>query len=271
VSQSEYQLGHDPAELDRLNQQGGLLAPATRMLLQAAGIGPGMRVLDLGSGSGDHAFAVAGLVGPDGSVAGVERSADAVALARARAEQLGLGNVTFTAGDIHDPAGGGPFDAVTGRLVLMYVPDPAAVLRAQAGVLRPGGLIAPVEFDVSTARTLPPVPLAYQARDWVIATFQRAGIEPALGARLWQVLTDAGARPAGMLGVQPHFGPDHPGGPALLGGVVRTLMPVIKKTWVATAEEVGPDTLVQRLAAELAGNQAVFAHPMLMSAWGTVG
>jgi len=270
VSQREYQLGHDPAELDRLNEQGGLLAPATTMLLQAAGIGPGMRVLDLGSGSGDHAFAVAGLVGPDGSVAGVERSPEAVGMARARAERLGLANVTFTVGDIHDPAGGGPFDAVTGRLVLMYVPDPAAVLRTQAGVLRPGGLVAPVEFDVSTARALPPVPLAVQVKDWVTETFRRAGIEQSLGARLWRVLTDAGIRPAGMLGVQPHYGPDDPGASALLGGIVRTLAPVMERTGVATAEEVGPGTIISRAARELAGHQAVFAHPMLMSAWGTV-
>jgi ubiquinone/menaquinone biosynthesis C-methylase UbiE len=270
MSQGEYQLGHDPAELDRLNEQGGLLAPATTMLLQAAGIRPGMRVLDLGSGSGDHTFAVAGLVGPDGSVAGVERSPEAVGMARARAERLGLANVTFTMGDIHDPAGGGPFDAVTGRLVLMYVPDPVAVLRTQAGVLRPGGLVAPVEFDVSTARTMPLVPLAVQAKGWITETFQRAGIEQSLGARLWQVLSDAGVRPAGMLGVQPHYGPDNPGGSALLGGIVRTLAPVMERTGVATAEEVGPDTLVGRVARELAAHQAVFAHPMLMSAWGTV-
>jgi SAM-dependent methyltransferase len=227
-------------------------------------------VLDLGSGSGDHAFAVASLAGPEGSVTGVERSPEAVAVARARAERLGLANVTFSVGDIHDPAGGGPFDAVTCRLVLMHVPDPVAVLRTQAGVLRPGGLVAPVEFDISTARTLPLVPLAVQARDWITDTFQRAGIEQSLGARLWQVLSDAGVRPAGMLGVQPHYGPDDPGGAALLGGIVRTLTPVIERTGVATAEEVGPDTVISRMARELAGHQAVFAHPMLMSAWGTV-
>ena len=260
MSQGEYQLGHDPAELDRLNEQGGLLAPATTVLLQAAGIGPGMRVLDLGSGSGDHAFAVAG----------VERSPEAVRMARARAERLGLANVTFTVGDIHDPAGGGPFDAVTCRLVLMHVPDPVAVLRTQAGVLRPGGLVAPVELDVSTVRTLPPVPLAVQAKGWITETFQRAGIEQSLGARLWQVLSDAGVRPAGMLGVQPHYGPDNPGGAALLGGIVRTLTPVMERTGVATAEEVGPDTVVVRAAGELAAHRAVFAHPMLISAWGTV-
>ena len=84
------------------------------------------------------------------------------------------------------------------------------------------------------------------------------------------LLQAAGVRPAGMLGVQPHFGPDNPGGPALLGGIVRTLMPVMERTGVATAEEVGPDTLAGRVARELAGHRAVFAHPMLMSAWGTV-
>jgi SAM-dependent methyltransferase len=270
VSQPDYQLGHDPAELDRLNRQGELLAPATRMLLAAAGIGPGMKVLDLGSGSGDHAFVVASLVGPAGSVTGVERSADAVAVATARAARLGLANVRFTVGDVHEPAGGGPFDAVTGRLVLMYVPDPAAVLRAQAAVLRPGGLVAPVEFDVSTARTVPEVPLVTQAAYWVNTTFERAGIEPSLGARLWSVLSGAGVVPAGMLSVQAHFGPGDPGGPELLGGIVSTLMPVIERTGVATADEVDPGTLTGRLARELASHQAVFAWPALMSAWGTV-
>jgi hypothetical protein len=73
-----------------------------------------------------------------------------------------------------------------------------------------------------------------------------------------------------MLGVQPHYGPDDPGSAALLGGIVRTLMPVMERTGVATAEEVGPDTVISRMARELADHRAVYAHPMLMSAWGTV-
>ncbi|HEV3498283.1 MAG TPA: hypothetical protein VHA34_18250 [Actinomycetes bacterium] len=65
-----YQLGSDAVELERLNRQGMVLAPATRMILQAAGIGLGMRVLDLGSGTGDVAFVAAELVGPAGEVVG---------------------------------------------------------------------------------------------------------------------------------------------------------------------------------------------------------
>ena len=91
----------------------------------------------------------AGLVGPDGSVVGVDRSPEALARARLRAEQRGLAQVQFVEGDIHDPAPGGPFDAIVERLALMWVPDPAAVLGQQATVLRPGGLVVPIELGIS--------------------------------------------------------------------------------------------------------------------------
>jgi SAM-dependent methyltransferase len=262
-----YQLGSDAHELARLDLQGRALAPATRAIFVAAGIRSGMRVLDVGCGAGDVAFVAADLAGPDGRVVGVDRSPQAVARARFRAGQRGLSQVQFVEGDIHDPAPGGPFDAVVGRLVLMYVPDPAAVLRQQATVLRPGGLVVPIEFDLATARALPPVPLVGQAVSWLAEAFTRSGIWPSLGPRLWGVLREAGLRPLGMMGVQPHFGPDDPDGAALLAGIVRTAAPLIERTGVAAAEEIGADTFLPRLSAELQENAAVFAHPMLLGAW----
>lgn len=270
-AETGYQLGSDAAELQRLDLQGRVLAPATRTILAAAGVRPGMRVLDLGSGAGDVAFVAAGLAGPAGEVVGIDQSPDAVAKATARAGQRGLPNVRFVAGDIHDPAPGGPFDAIIGRLVLMYVPDPAAVLRQQATVLRPGGLVAPVEFDLATARALPATPLVSQAHAWLTEAFTRAGIQPSLGPRLWGVLREAGLRPLGMLGVQPHFGPDDSDGAALLAGIIRTAAPLIERTGVATAEEIGAENFLQRLTTELQQNAAVFAHPILLSAWATTG
>jgi SAM-dependent methyltransferase len=269
-AETGYQLGSDAAELKRLDLQGRVLAPATRTILATAGLRPGMRVLDLGSGAGDVAFLAAGLVGPAGEVVGIDQSRDAVAKAAARAGQRGLSNVRFVPGDIHDPAPGGPFDAIIGRLVLMYVPDPAAVLRTQTGVLRSGGVVAPIEFDLHSARSLPSTPLAGQALSWLGEAFTRAGIDPALGPRLWTVLQAAGLQPSGMIGVQPHLGPEDPDSAAILAGIVRTVLPLIERTGVATAAEVGADTLQQRLSGELATSAAVFAHPMLISAWGTL-
>jgi SAM-dependent methyltransferase len=264
-----YQLGSDAAELERLDLQGRVLAPATRTILQMAGVRRDMRVLDLGSGAGDVAFVAAELTGPAGEVVGIDQSPDSVAKATARAAERGLSNVRFIAGDIHDTAPDGPFDAIIGRLVLMYVPDPAAVLRTQAGLLRPGGIIAPIEFDLHSGRSLPSTPLVGQALSWLREAFTRAGIDPALGPGLWAVLQAAGLQPSGMIGVQPHFGPEDPDGAAILAGIVRTVLPLIERLGVATAAEVGADTLQQRLSGELATSAAVFAHPMLISAWGT--
>ena len=181
TGESQYPLGSDPAELERLDHQGTMLRPATRMLFEAAGIREGMRVLDLGCGAGDVSFVVAELVGATGEVFGIDRSADAVAKASIRAQQRQLERVRFAVGDIHEPAPGGPYDAIVTRLVLMYVPDPAAVLKTQAAVLRPGGVVAPIEFDITSAGSLPSTPTAQRALSWVLDALPRVGIPTALG------------------------------------------------------------------------------------------
>jgi SAM-dependent methyltransferase len=271
-SDSGYQLGTGIGEdeVARLEAQGAAIAPATRMIFAEAGIRPGMRVLDLGCGAGDVTFVVADVVGPDGSVVGVDRSPDALARARLRAGQRGLTQVQFVEGDIHDPAPGGPFDAIVDRLTLWAVPDPAAMLRRQATVLRAGGLVVPVEVDLSPMRWLPEIQLGTQVKSWLVEGFARAGLVM-LGSRLWAIVQEAGLRPLGMMGVQPHFGPDDPVGIAFLVESIRVAAPMIVGTGVATAEEIGMDTFEQRLRDEGERNQAVFAAYMLLSAWATTG
>jgi SAM-dependent methyltransferase len=132
-----------------------------------------------------------------GHPVGIDQSPDAVANATTRASERGLSNVRFVVGDIQDPAPGGPFDAIVGRLVLMYVPDPSAVLRAQASVLRAGGVVVPIEVDIPSARSLPPTPLVTRAISWVVEAFKAANVEPALGPRLWSVLLEADFGPRG--------------------------------------------------------------------------
>jgi ubiquinone/menaquinone biosynthesis C-methylase UbiE len=270
VSSTPYELGHEADELERLNVQGRALAATTRALLEASGLRDGMRVLDLGSGAGDMSFVVADVVGGAGEVVGIERAPEPVAEATARAERLGRANVRFVLGDIHDPVDEGAFDAVVCRLVLMFVPEPSAVLRTQATAVRPGGIVAPIEYDAPRARTIPETPLATQALSWIRAAFERTGRDVALGPRLWQVLEQAGLTPTGMLAIQPHFGPTNQQGPALLAGIVRTLLPAIEQSGIATAAEVGIDTLQRRLREEIVAARAVFAYPALTCAWAVV-
>ncbi len=119
-----YALGRSEAETRRLILQHRIYGPITRRFFEAAGIGAGMTVLDIGSGAGDVALLLADLVGPRGRVVGVDMNPAILETARARAASAGFANVTFIAGEAGDVAGDTRFDAVAGRYVLMYVPEP---------------------------------------------------------------------------------------------------------------------------------------------------
>ncbi|MQA77998.1 MAG: methyltransferase domain-containing protein [Streptosporangiales bacterium] len=98
--------------------------PLTEWMLREAGVTEGMRVLDVGSGAGDVALLAADLVGPDGLVVGVDLDAEVLKTARQRVH--GRSNVEFVTGDCRSAELGDGFDAVVGRLALLYVSDPVA-------------------------------------------------------------------------------------------------------------------------------------------------
>src|SRR6516164_11323650 len=182
--QVEYALGHSARELDRLSFQASVVAPFTRQLFSQAGIKPGMRVLDVGSGAGDVAFLAAELVGPTGWIIGVDRSATALAVARARANEQSLRNVTFLDGDPTEMTFEQAFDAVVGRYVLMYQADPARMLSKLKTLLRPGGIVVFHEIDAHGERCEPPVPLHESILGWVTKVQSRGGADARMGNQI---------------------------------------------------------------------------------------
>jgi len=129
------------------------------VLLQRGGIRPGMRVLDLGSGPGDVAFQVAEMIGPNGSVVGVEQDPAQIAVAVQRRDGFGFGNVDFRHGDARPFLDTEPFDAVVCRLLILHLPGVVDVLTHHLRNLRPGGVFTAVDYDVAGMRVLPEVEL----------------------------------------------------------------------------------------------------------------
>ena len=134
-----YALSRSEAETERLIVQQQLFGHLTRQFFVAAGITTGMQVLDLGSGAGDVALTLAELVGPQGRVVGVDMNADILDTARRRVAAAGWSNVEFRLGDVHELDVGNEFDAVVGRWVLMYVPDPAELFSPSPVASAPAG------------------------------------------------------------------------------------------------------------------------------------
>jgi ubiquinone/menaquinone biosynthesis C-methylase UbiE len=135
---------------------------------------------------------VAGLVGPKGKVVGTDLARTAILAAEKRAHAHGLPNVSFRIGDSAAMTFDQPFDAVVGRYVLQFIPDPSAAVAKLAGHLRGGGIMVFHELDWEGARSSPPAPTYDQLCGWIRQTLESAGHQFRLGARLGSVFERAG-------------------------------------------------------------------------------
>jgi SAM-dependent methyltransferase len=265
-----YILGHSDRELERLRRQAQLIDPITRLFLIEAGIGNGMRVLDVGSGAGDVAFLAANMVGPTGQVVGVDRSATALARARTSAAEQSLFNVTFLESELSEMTFDQRFDAAIGRYVLCFQPDPVSFVRSIANLVHPGGIILFHEPDREQMRSFPPAPTYDRACQWVSETYRRSGMDVRMGIKLYSTFGAAGLAGPTM---RMH---------AIIGGAnasdelrldadqARVLASDIERLGVATASELGVETLVERIIEELLANQSIIVGRAEIGAWSRV-
>ena len=262
-----YAMGRTYREYQRLIDQAEMLAPATERVLRAAGVGPGMRVLDVGSGVGDVAFLAARLVGPTGSVVGVDLDGAALDVARQRARDLGMSQVTFVQGDLRTAKPGASFDAAIGRLVLMYTADPKEALRAIARHVRSGGLLA---FHELAFRS---IPIRRQGGaidkvvDWFLDVFGRAGLHDDLGMTLYRDMREVGLLPESrpIVEILMDSSPQSIGHHNITESM-RSILPLVSKFGLATEAEVGIDTLEARLREEH-GDRLAQIYITLVGQW----
>ncbi len=270
-SDARYTMGRSQEEEERLIQQSQLYDAVTRRFLKEAGLGSGMKVLDIGSGTGDVAMTATELVGPEGAVVGVDVNAAILETARvrARAQEARFANLEFIAGDARTLDLGNDFDALIGRLVLMYMADPAEALKQLATRLRPGGIAAFQEVDFTPYRQTyhQDTPLMNKLIDWGLGVFERSGAHIDMGFDLYRTFVEAGLPEPYMHFESPVGGPEGWAGYSFIANSFRSLLPLLEEFGIATAEEVGVETLAERVRQEVVMSKRPLRLPPHVTAW----
>jgi ubiquinone/menaquinone biosynthesis C-methylase UbiE len=262
---ADYPLGNTDAEHERLIRQAKRVASITERFFREAGVGPGQRVLDIGSGVGDVAMLVARLVGPSGEVVCIERDPKSIAKARARVTEAGLHNVSFTESDVDEIPDAKPFDAAVGRFILMYLPDPVAALRSISQLVRPGGVIVFQEpYWVPVLAHLAKLPLWFATAS-LIDKAMRVSANHEMGTDLYHTFVEAGLPKPAMrlelpLGKEPYLAQWY-------YDTLCSLLPQIEQLHLPIESLGSLDTLVQRLQDEVEQSKTVAFWFASVGAW----
>jgi SAM-dependent methyltransferase len=228
---------------ERLRVLGRVMRPTTLALLERAGVGAGMRCLDVGCGGGDVTFDLASLVGATGRAVGVDVDATKVELARAEAAQEAVTNVEFRVSDVTEGLGEASYDVVYARFVLTHLRDPEAAVAEMRRVLRPGGRLVLEDIDFRGSFCDPEDSGFERYEAIYVESARRAGGDPHIALRLPSMLVAAGFER-----VRPHVVQ-----PAALDGEVKVLPALTLENIRATAvrHDVATDDEIDRLVDRL--------------------
>jgi len=259
-----YILATGGKDMERLRLLQEVYGPGSETSLRRAGLRPGIRVLEVGCGSGNMACWVAEQVGNGGSVLGIDNSREQIELAKRLAQSRGLSNVEFAVADAYSPRlPESSFDFAYCRLVLMHLINPADALGTMRTLVKPGGTVLCEEMDLGVWLCDPPATAMTQFFEINIALGELRGEHFRLGSSLHQLFRESGFD-------RPDVG----------SNFVLALRGEQKRLLGMTFDEFAPETVREGLASQmmadrisadlkrLAGDDAtLFGFPLLVQVW----
>ncbi|MGH3547537.1 MAG: methyltransferase domain-containing protein [Pseudonocardiaceae bacterium] len=191
---AEYALRLSDSEMARYQTMAQQAREAEADLWELAGIGAGAHVVDVGCGPGAVLAVMAGVVGPEGSVTGVDADADAIDRATAIIDAEGLSQASARVGQAE--ATGLPasaYDVAMLRHVLAHNGGHEQAIVDHLGALvRSGGCVYLVDVEATMTRIRPPVPELTELHERYFAFHTAQGNDMQIGLRLAELLRTAG-------------------------------------------------------------------------------
>lgn len=194
---SDYFIGVNEAEVDRLRTQHDAWRPETELLWKDAGFSSCRSILDIGCGPGFTSLDLARVVGPSGEICAVDKADSYLQSLVERASAQGVTNIRVSNADLAQSQSiAGSFDAAFCRWCLAFLRDDFDVaLQNIRQALRPGGVFAAMEYLTLRSVTCSPPSEAFDAnsRAW-IEFYARHGGDSTVGQALPRQLASAGFR-----------------------------------------------------------------------------
>ena len=189
----DYVLAVGEAAARRLRVLDEVFGPHSRELLRRAGLTQGMRVADIGCGSGLVSLWIAAQLGAGGSVTGVDMSGEQLRVAEKNAGAAGLTNVSFQEASAYETKlPRGQFDLVYSRFLMCHLTDPAKALSEMRTLLRPDGILVCEDHDDGGIFSEPQTG-AYERLVEISESVNRIrGLDSYIGLKLPRLVREAG-------------------------------------------------------------------------------
>src|SRR5260370_29866927 len=241
--------------------------PITERVLRQVGIKEGSRVLDLGCGAGDVSMLAAEMVGPAGSVVGIDQSAEAIAKAEVRVRDKGYQQISFYVSSVEEFCFDELFDVAIGRYVLIHQPSPSDFLRAAQRHVCPGGVIAFHELSCHhELYSLPRAPLFQRMAKLLRIGFSAFPSYDAAGRLLEHFRMADLPHPELFAEMSVGGGKDSPLY-AWMAETIGSLTPLLVKQGGASAQEISIVTLEDRLPSSAVEMQSQLVGYPQVCAW----
>ncbi len=249
----------------RLNVLAEVLYLHTRAFLEAKGLLPGMRLLDVGCGGGNVAMMTARLVGPTGSVTAIDFDREIIALDQQDVVAAGMNNIAFHAMSAYDINYDNKFDIVYSRFLLSHLERPLEVLKRMVQSVQPGGKIIVEDIHFSGHFCYPEC----KAFDDYVTYFTKAARnneqDAEIGPRLPGLFRQAGIENIGFDVIQPTFNTGKGKWMAYL--TLDKIKNTLIEQRIATEESIVQ--MLQELEVFTNDEHTIMSLPRIFRVWGT--
>lgn len=224
-------------------------------------ISKGMTVLDVGCGGGKTTEIIAGIVGENGKVVGVDSNQNSINKAIAYTASKELKNVEYICSNLEQLViEENTFDAIVGRRVLMYLPDPKTVVYNLTKLLKANGILGFQEHDSTSVIDKDKMPLHYKVNNWIWTLVERNGGNTKIGKDIWNIFSH---KPITIESIKSKAVIQTPSGDISLAPITKVLSTLLVTNNIAPKDILNSNDLYEGLELEKRKSNSLFIRELI--------